>query len=653
MKKFESHSKRLMWFFALLLPAVMAGCADSNGGPTPVPPSVTATFPARAVTNAPTNTSITATFSEGMDPTTVDSTTFTLRVFNTTGVTDLITGTVTLDPASNIAIFDPADDLQPSTAYSATITTGVKSLASGRAMEAEYNWSFTTGLMADNTAPAVISTSEYGTTGLKSGLTGLPINRASTATFNKTMNSATISSPATTFTVKESVSGLPVGGVVTYSGTTATFTPEGDLIQNTEYTSTISTAAKDLAGISITAPYIWSWQTAATEDNASPTLINAVPTDEAVDVPIDKKITATFSEPMKQSTIITTNFTVNETLTPFTNVPGTVSYDVQHNIATFSPQNNLKLDTDYTVLVTSGAKDLAGNALVVRAVGGVTSPNPWTFRTATIAVAPVPVTSGSINLNRAANFAIAATAGITNTPTAPTTKINGNVVLNPNATCNGVAVDNAGGFGLCGGSPPTINGTVQTITFPDTTTAQNITDDLKAAYLSITPPSGPPAAGSLGGGAPIAAGTTLGSETGSAPVLGDNLFIPGVYTSITSILITGDITLDAQGDPNAVFVFQSASTVGTADGSPLIHARILLINGAKASNVWWQAGTSATLGLYTEWQGNLLAGADITMKTAATSCGRMFAGAFTDGAFILDSNVISVPGNLSAPATCK
>jgi len=254
-----------------------------------------------------------------------------------------------------------------------------------------------------------------------------------------------------------------------------------------------------------------------------------------------------------------------------------------------------------------------------------------------------------ISLGLAKPFAIAATAGITNTITAPITHIYGDVVLTPDQTCNAVTVDNAGGFGLCAGMPPNINGTVITHLYPDTTTATAIKADLNAAFLSLTPPAGPPAVGSLGGGTAIPAPTTLGNVTGSPLVLGDNWFTPGVYTAITSILVTGDVTLDGQGDASAVFVFQSASSLTTADGapSPGAHARILLTNGTKASNVWWQVASSATLGSYSEFQGSILAAFDITMKTGSTSCGRSMAGAWVGGAgaYIFDSNVVSVPGN--------
>jgi hypothetical protein len=266
-------------------------------------------------------------------------------------------------------------------------------------------------------------------------------------------------------------------------------------------------------------------------------------------------------------------------------------------------------------------------------------------------------------LGTAAPFGMAATAGITNTNTAPITSINGDVVLTPTTTCNATPVPGGSGstgFGAtgvaCGAtapdSTPALNGTV-IITGPTATTVKN---DMNAGFLKITPPAGPPAAGSLGGATNLPAGTTLGGVKGSALVLGTNFFFPGVYQSITSILITGDLTLDAQGNSNAVFVFQSSSTVGTAAGgpTPANRTRILLVNGAKASNVWWQASSDATLGLYSEFQGNILAARDITMNTGATSCGRLFAGAWVgvaggSGKFVFDSNVVSVPGQPFAP----
>ena len=358
-----------------------------------------------------------------------------------------------------------------------------------------------------------------------------------------------------------------------------------------------------------------------------------------------KLITATFSLPMNSTTINSSTFT----LAPVNGaalIPASVTYNAATQVATLTTASALLPDTSYLVVITQGVATSATGTTIGCAYA-------WNFKT----VAPPATGAPLVNLGLATPFAIAATAGVTNTATAPNTTINGNVVLDPvtGAICNTVPVNAAGGFGSCGGSAPTLNGQVISPLFPDAgATSGAVKNDLKAAFLSITPPAGPPAAGSLGGATNIPAGTTLGEPTGSALVQGDNLFVPGIYQSITSILITGDLTLDGQGDPNAVFIFQSSSTVGTAAGapSPGVNTRILLINGAKASNVYWQAATSATLGAYSQFKGNILAAADITMVTGATSCGRLFAGAFTSGAFVFDSNVVSVPGHPSAPAGC-
>jgi hypothetical protein len=352
-----------------------------------------------------------------------------------------------------------------------------------------------------------------------------------------------------------------------------------------------------------------------------------------------KTVNATFSIAMNPATIKATTFT----LAPVGGaalIPAAVSYNAATRVATLTTSSALTAGTAYAAVVQGAVTSDTGTPIGCNYA--------WNFKTSAL-----PATGlAPINLGLAAPFGIAATAGVTNTAA---TTINGNAVLSPTATCNAVTVDNVGGFGLCNATPPTINGKVITPTYPDTTTANAVVADLKSAFLSITPPAGPPAAGSLGGGTPIAAPTGLGATTGSAMVLGQNLFFPGVYNSITSIMVGNDLTLDAQGNPDAVFVFQSSSTVGAAAGAaaPGVHTRILLINGAKASNVWWQAGTSSTLDTNAEWQGNILAAASVTMKTGATSCGRLLGGAFTAGAFVFDNNVVSVPGNVNAPATCQ
>lgn len=224
---------------------------------------------------------------------------------------------------------------------------------------------------------------------------------------------------------------------------------------------------------------------------------------------------------------------------------------------------------------------------------------------------PAGITPNILGL--AAPFGISATAGLV-TAISPST-VNGNVLLDPGAFCNGAPnpVDGAGGIGTCGTIfPPTINGTVISSLFNPGGNLATIKADLNTGFLKLTPTAGPPAAGSLDGATNLPAGTTLGAASGSAPVLNDNLFFPGVYQSLTSIMVTGDLTLDAQGNPDAVFVFQASGpspTIGTAPGAaggPGTHTRILLANGAKASNVWWLAASSATIDTFSEFQGNIM-----------------------------------------------
>ncbi|MEP7202994.1 MAG: ice-binding family protein [Ilumatobacteraceae bacterium] len=116
--------------------------------------------------------------------------------------------------------------------------------------------------------------------------------------------------------------------------------------------------------------------------------------------------------------------------------------------------------------------------------------------------------------------------------------------------------------------------------------------------------------------------------------LGGRTISPGVYQGGT-IEVTGTVTLDAGGDPNAIFVLRAASTLVTASAS-----RIALVNGAQACNVFWQIGSSATLGTATEFAGTVIAAISITATTGVTVDGRLIA---RNGAVTLDSNEITVP----------
>jgi Ice-binding-like len=120
------------------------------------------------------------------------------------------------------------------------------------------------------------------------------------------------------------------------------------------------------------------------------------------------------------------------------------------------------------------------------------------------------------------------------------------------------------------------------------------------------------------------AGTDLAGQT----------FLPGVRTASSSLLLSsGSVTLDAQGDPNAVFIFQIGSTLITGSSTA-----VQLINGAQACNVFWQVGSSATLGTGTRFVGTIMASESITANTAATIHGRLLA---RTAAVTLEDNTIT------------
>ena len=217
------------------------------------------------------------------------------------------------------------------------------------------------------------------------------------------------------------------------------------------------------------------------------------------------------------------------------------------------------------------------------------------------ATAPVP-------LGTAASYAVLAGSTITNT--GPTT-ISEDLGLSP-------------GTSVTGFPPGQVNGTVHVAD----SAAVQAQADLTTAYDN-------------------AAARTVSA---TIPVeLGGTTQTPGVYDSAAGTFgITGTLTLDAQGDPNAVFIFQAASTLITASAS-----NVSLINGAQASNVFWVVGSSATLGTSSTLQGNILALTSITVTTGTTINGRALA---RNGAVTLDTNTITAPVgvvSITAPASAS
>lgn len=245
----------------------------------------------------------------------------------------------------------------------------------------------------DTAAPTVSSTSPA------DGATGVAINTKITATFSEAMDSSTITA-ATRFTMTGPGT-TPVSGTVAYDvpSNIATFTPTSNLAPDTEFTVTITTGVEDLAGIALASDFVWTFTTAPgapVPDTTAPTVSATTPAAGATGVAINTKITAAFGEAMDSTTITAANLTVAGP--GATSVTGTVAYDAANNIATFTPDNDLMLNTVYTATITTGVEDLASNALASDFV--------WTFTTGITQDTTAPLVNSTSPANAAAGVVI-------------------------------------------------------------------------------------------------------------------------------------------------------------------------------------------------------------------------------------------------------
>lgn len=580
-------------------------------------PTVISTNPVNAAINIPINRKITATFSEAMNPATVTAAgVFSLMV--TTGGA-LVPGTATFVTANNTVIFSPTANLLPNTQYTATISTAAQS-AAGNGLAANYVFSFTTGATADLTAPTVVSTVPV------SAAVNVPTNQTITASFSKPMDPSTIVATGTFTVAVAGVGGASVAGTVSYSGTTATFKPTANLAASTQFTAKISTAAKDLSGNALAAgavPNPWNFTTGTGPNTTAPTITFTSPANAATGVVLNKTVSATFSTAMDPLTITAPGtFTLAVAGVNGAAVTGTVTYDSQTNIATFTPSANLTASTQYTAKVSNAAKDLAGNALAAGLV-----PNPWNFTTGTT-LGPV-----GPNLASAATFgSFGGGAGITNQGI--NTIINGDIGTTGASTVVTGFHDHGTGciytetplnIGLVNGNidtappPPTVacpsEGTAVTAAI-----AQQAALDALAAFNNISPASRP------------------GGIDPSAGQLGAQVLAPGVYKAAGgSYILTGsDLTLDAQGDTNAIWVFQAASSLTV--GAPGAPRNIILVNGAQAKNVFWYVGSSATINA---------AGGGTMVGTIIASAGVSFSTAGNVALVTLDGRALSLNASVT------
>ncbi len=426
--------------------------------------------------------------------------------------------------------------------------------------------------------PIVVSTNPA------NAATGVNLNAAIKASFNELMDSSSVN--ATTFTVNDGTTNI--AGVVSHTGVEVSFSPATNLLPNTTYTATIVSGVKDPAGNAMISDHVWTFTTGPAPDLTAPTVISAIPSNGQTGVDLKTSVTATFSEAMDSTTINNSTFQLMQGTTV---ISGLLSYT--GTTLTFVPSAALAYNTLYTGTITTAAKDLAGNA--------ISSDFVWNFTTEQAAVAAP--TMGSVLL-----FGIfGGSAGITN--------------QGLNTVINNGSIGTTGASTLITGFHDGTTGDIYTETPLNTglvkgriysappapgdgTSFDIATEGLADAtdmYLSISPASKPggtdPGAGELGG-------LTLA---------------PGIYQSASGTfkISNGDLTLDAKGDPNAVWIFQTAAGLTVGIAGPDGARSVKMINGGLPKNVYWHVGSAATIngaggGVMV---GNIIASAGVTFST--------------------------------------
>jgi hypothetical protein len=238
--------------------------------------------------------------------------------------------------------------------------------------------------------------------------TNIALNTTLSSTFNIEMNPASIN--ASTFTLKHGTTS--VAGATTYNGMTASFDPAEDLAPNTLYTATLSTGATNKSGAGSGRNYVWTFTTGAIADILLPAVSAISPAENETGVALNHAIVIEFSEAMDKTTINTSTVLVkrgSET------VAGTATYT--GTAATFTPTTDFQPNTVYAITLTTGAKDLAGNAIASNLV--------TSFTTGSAADTMLPMVNAMNPLNDATGIARNKNLSLTFSEAMDQTTING------------------------------------------------------------------------------------------------------------------------------------------------------------------------------------------------------------------------------------
>jgi len=558
-------TKKLLLTFAILFIALISGCASDDFVEIDgVCPEVTATTPINGAINIPLDQIITVTFNEEMNSETINQSSFTLY-----NGTSQVNGAVNY--SGTTATFTPAATLTPNTTYTAKIARTVKDLT-GNALQEETIWTFSTGLTV---TPMVASTDP------ENNANNVVVNKLVSVTFNMPMKASTINE--TTYTLKQGATTVP--GTVSYSGTTAVFTPTGLLAANTVYTATVSKAVTNLDNTTLISDYVWQFTTGSI---VAPTVTSTDPIDNSTGISLTQTITADFSMIMDPLTIDATTFTLKQGATI---IGGAVTYS--GTTASFKPTNPLLEGKVYTATITTGAKNLAGVPLANNYV--------WNFTTL-VANAPAPTAKLFFGI-------FGGTAGITNQglntrinngsigTTAVSTKVTGftDIFATPFEVYTVTPLNNGlVDGGIYAAAPAPGNADKAKIALAGLNAARDL-------YNSISPASKPG-----------------GSDQGSGE-LGGLTLTAGVYKSASGTykITNGDLTLS--GSATDVWIFQAESSLTV--GSPAATRNVILTGQAKAENVYWYVGSTAVINYAGGgvMVGNILANSGVTLSSPGNS----------------------------------
>lgn len=434
-------------------------------------------------------------------------------------------------------------------------------------------------------------------TGPFSDAVGVGTNSVVTATFSEAMNADTLDTSSYTVGPDGEV---PMTGTVTLDAETNTGifqTSGGDFAASTKYTATITTAVKSTDGKALPSNYQWSFTTGAGADLELPSVTASDPADLETDVAINRSISASFSEAMNVASINSSTFFVTDANTN----PVTGTVELVGTTAIFTPENDLAISTKYIATVTSGAEDLAANALAASFI--------WSFTTGdSVAKGPAPVTLGT-----AGDYVILAKTGISTTGS---TAITGDIALSP------AAESFITGFSLVRDSTNTfsksssVTGEVfaADMAAPTPSMLTTAVSDMETAYTDAAGRSNPDA-----------------TELGAGNISGLTL-TPGLYKWSSGLDIATDVTLS--GSKNDVWILQIAGDLTVSNG-----VNITLDGGALPENVFWQVAGKTIFGTTSDINGVFLSKTLIDLQTGATFNGR----ALSQTAVTLDANAVTQP----------